>query len=118
MNPKTIKQDMFEINLDVNFVNNRRMRIGDYGTAIASFEEVISRHEAQPFAHYFLAEAIEKIGGARELVINHRKRYQEIIFNDPEWAAMAEHFNLMTHYQNLPLGEKLHNLNESRPCQS
>lgn len=94
MDPQAIKQDMFEMNLDVNFVNNRRVRIGDFQTAIASFQEVISRHAEQPFAHYFLANALEKSGAARELVVNHRARYEEIISKDSEWASIAKKFSL------------------------
>lgn len=94
MNPQSIKQDMFEMNLDVNFVNNRRVRIGDYKTAIASFEEVISRHEEQPFAHYFLADALEKSGADTQKAKNHRKRFEEIISKDFEWETAAKKFKL------------------------
>lgn len=94
MNPEDIKKDMFEMNLDVNFVNNRRIRIGDYKTAIASFEEVISRHEGQPFAHYFLADALQRNGGENSKIIAHKNRYHEIIENEPEWAAAARKFDL------------------------
>jgi hypothetical protein len=96
MDPKSIKQDMFEMNLDVNFVNNRRMRINDYKTAIASFEEVISRHEEQPFAHYYLAKSIEKSSGNNETILKHMNRYKEIISKDNEWAITCKKFGLKT----------------------
>jgi len=99
MNPQAIKQDMFEMNLDVNFVNNRRVRIGDFQTAIASFQEVISRHSEQPFAHYFLADALEKSGATKSLITNHRARYEEIISKDPEWASMAKKFSLRNSFK-------------------
>lgn len=89
-----VKSDMFEMNLDVNFVHNHRMRIGDYSTAVNSFEEVISRHEGQPFAHYFLAKALEKIGADPKQIEKHKNRFYEIVGKDDDWLKMAKKFNL------------------------
>ncbi len=94
MDPDKIKSDMFEMNLDVNFVNNRRMRVGDYLTACSSFEEVISRHDGQPFAHYFLAKALEKIGADSQKIKRHQNRFLDIVASDHEWLNMAKKFSL------------------------
>ena len=63
LDPETLPQKSYRINLDVNFVNNRRMRIGEYRVAARCFEDVIERYREHAFAHYFLAKAYEKIGG-------------------------------------------------------
>ena len=95
MNHEMIKQDVFEMNLDVNFVNNRRMRVGDYKTAIDSFEEVISRHPNQPFAHYYLAEALEKNKSTDDKKINlHLNKFNDIIIKDNQWRETARKYNL------------------------
>jgi radical SAM superfamily enzyme YgiQ (UPF0313 family) len=95
MDHEMIKRDAFEMNLDVNFVNNRRMRIGDYKTAIDSFEEVISRHPNQPFAHYFLAKALEKSNiDEKNRIDFHLSLFNTIIKNDHDWRKIAERFNL------------------------
>lgn len=44
------------MNLDVNFVNNRSMSIGDYSTAIRCFKEVSERYPGHAFAHDYLAK--------------------------------------------------------------
>ena len=94
MDPDRIKRDMFMMNLDVNFVNNRRMRIGDYRVARSSFEEVLDRHEGQPFAHYYLARCLEYQGGSDEKIAHHISRFQALIHHDKEWYEAAEYFNL------------------------
>jgi len=95
MNHEMIKKDVFEMNLDVNFVNNRRMRIGDYKTAIDSFEEVISRHPNQPFAHYYLAEALKKNKSNDDKRINlHLDKFNDIIIGDIQWKDTATKYKL------------------------
>lgn len=96
MDAEQIKQDMFLMNLDVNFVNNHRMRVGDYATAISSFQEVISRHESQPFAHYYLAESYAAIDPLDPRIARHRQRFDEIICSDIDWANHARRFALQT----------------------
>ena len=96
MSPEKVKEDMFFMNLDVNFVNNRRMRVGDYDTAIFSFNEVISRHADQPFAHYFISEAYKKRGLTDDFnkANFHFNRYLELISADKDWFDYANKFHL------------------------
>ena len=56
------------MNLDVNFVHNRRMQIGDYKTAAGSFEEVVERYGKHAFGHYFLAEAYKALAASSALI--------------------------------------------------
>ena len=46
----------YYMNLDVNFVNNRAMRIGNYETALRCFKEVSERYPGHAFAHDYLAK--------------------------------------------------------------
>lgn len=89
-----IKEDMFLMNLDVNFVNNKRMLIEDYATAISSFQEVVSRHESQPFAHYFLAKALEFVDPSDIRISKHRRRFRDIVHDDIDWLKLVRHFNM------------------------
>lgn len=90
-----IKRFIFDINLEGNFVHNRNMREGNYRLAATTFEEVINRHEAQPFAHYFLSRAYAALGGdlAAKAPV-HEARYREIIAGDAEWKSQAQRFGL------------------------
>jgi anaerobic magnesium-protoporphyrin IX monomethyl ester cyclase len=108
MNVERIKRDMFLMNLDVNFVNNRCMRVGNFATAISSFEEVISRHETQPFAHYFLANAYEAVNESDSRIWKHRKKFNDIIADDAYWMDSVRHFNLKLMVNELATLEATH----------
>jgi tetratricopeptide (TPR) repeat protein len=85
------------MNLDVNFINNRRMRIGDYQVAARCFEDVIERYREHAFAHYFLAKAYEKIGGNDQKVQDNMRLYDAIIAKNDTWRSHADHFGLIGH---------------------
>lgn len=102
-----LKQFQFDLNLEANFVKNRNMREGNYELAATTFKEVINRHETQPFAHYFLAEAYTGMGPDHQrLAAAHYRRFLEITDADPEWAAHAERFGLdFSRTVHLPIAE-------------
>ncbi|WP_341988855.1 radical SAM protein [Azorhizobium sp. AG788] len=91
---ETLKRFMFDLNLEGNFVKNRNMRIGEYGLAATTFKEVINRHEGQPFAHYFLAQAYRGLGESENMIAHHARRFVEIVDADPEWLGHANRWGL------------------------
>jgi radical SAM superfamily enzyme YgiQ (UPF0313 family) len=93
LDPKQIEEETYYMNLDVNFVNNFRMRSGDYDTASRSFEEVLARHPRHPFAHYFLAKCRQTMGQDEDAE-RHMKTFLELIAEDGEWMKAARHFSL------------------------
>ncbi len=90
----TLKRFMFDLNLETNFVKNRNMRIGQFGLAATTFKEVINRHDGQPFAHYFLAQAYLGLAESRERIAAHARRFLEILANDEEWRGHAHRWGL------------------------
>lgn len=94
LNPADIKRKRYLMNLDVNFVNNHRMRVGDYKIAILCFKDVISRYPFHAFAHYYLAKAQEAMNESPKLVELNRNKYIEIIKDDAVWKEYAEYFSL------------------------
>jgi anaerobic magnesium-protoporphyrin IX monomethyl ester cyclase len=97
LDPETLPQKSYRMNLDVNFINNRRMRIGDYQVAARCFEDVIERYREHAFAHYFLAKAYEKIGGNDQKVQDNMRLYDAIIAKNDTWRSHADHFGLIGH---------------------
>jgi radical SAM superfamily enzyme YgiQ (UPF0313 family) len=97
LSPETLPTISYRMNLDVNFVNNRRMRMGDFQTAARCFEDVIERYREHAFAHYFLAQAYEKIGGNESKVEENLARYEAIIANSETWRSHADYFGLTEH---------------------
>ena len=65
MDRQEIKRTVFDMNLDLNFVNNHNLRTGNLTTAYQAFREVVGRHPGQPFAQYFLGKCLEQIGATR-----------------------------------------------------
>jgi len=94
LDPESLPQISYRMNLDVNFVNNRRMRIGEYQVAARCFEDVIERYRDHAFAHYFLARAYEKIGGNEAKVAENMARYNAILASHADWRGHADHFGL------------------------
>lgn len=90
-----LKSFMFDLNLEANFVKNINMRDGNYILARRTFQEVLNRHEYQPFAHYFLSEAYMGLGAEHhEDAVKHAKRFLEIVVGDQVWADHARRWDL------------------------
>lgn len=94
MDAAEIKQTVFEMNLDLNFVNNSNLRRGNLNSAYRSFLEVVGRHPGQPFAHYFLARCMEEMGAGAAKVDKHYQAYRDIIAGSDTWRAAADKFGL------------------------
>ena len=91
IDPAEIENFVFNVNLDVNFVHNRNMRIGNFEVARRAFKELVERHPGQAFAHYFLARCDDLLvgdGGASY------RRYEQIVAEFPVWREAAERFGL------------------------
>ena len=56
-----VNQEVYEMNLDVNFHNNYRMKIGDYKTAARCFEEVLRRYKEHKWAKHYLEICEQKL---------------------------------------------------------
>jgi anaerobic magnesium-protoporphyrin IX monomethyl ester cyclase len=94
MDKDEIKQTVFEMNLDLNFVNNHNLRAGNLTTAYQAFREVIGRHPGQPFAQYFLAKCMEAMGSSKAKVDKHYENYRNIITSSKTWHDAAAKFGL------------------------
>lgn len=88
-----VKKKCYQMNLDVNFVNNKRMRLGDYGVAAEAFRDVIVRYPTHAFAHYFLSKALTALGEKRKASAV-MKKYEKLVASDATWKEYAEHFKL------------------------
>jgi len=96
IDPDALTEYIYQVNLEVNFVNNRRMKTGEYEIAKGYFNNVVKNHPSHAFAHYYLARAYEGMGGKQEAIDYHRKIFQEIINTNNTWERYARHFELIT----------------------
>ena len=95
VDPDYISKKAYLMNLDVNFVKNYRMRIGDYEVAAGYFKSVTEKYPGQAFAHYYLAQAYLKLNESQERITEHMERYSCIIRDSTEWREYAEYFGLV-----------------------
>jgi len=93
--PEHVTRETYLMNLDVNFVNNYRMKSGDYEVAANCFRDVIRRYDGHAFAYYFLARALEQMACDRNLMMDAERRFEEIVACDPAWNEYAQHFELI-----------------------
>lgn len=88
-----ITRRAYLMNLELNFMNNHRMKIGDYHLAIGYFSDILSKYPDHAFAQYFAAKAHREIG-EMEKYRYHRNEYCKIVNQSREWADYARHFHL------------------------
>ena len=93
--PEEIITKTYLMNLDVNFVNNYRMKIGDYRVAANSFRDVAMRYPDHAFAYYYLAKAQEAMHEDQEIIDLSMDKFYEIINTDSTWNTYAQYFNLV-----------------------
>jgi radical SAM superfamily enzyme YgiQ (UPF0313 family) len=91
-----ITRQAYHMNLNVNFVNNRQMRLGNYEVAARCFEEVIDRYDEHAFAHYYLAEAYRELGINPQKISDNMERFELLIRQDNDWQEYAQTFGLIS----------------------
>lgn len=91
IDPAEIESFVFNVNLDVNFVHNRNMRVGNFDVARRTFKELVERHPGQAFAHYFLARCDDLLTGDGSAGY---RRYEQIVAESPVWREAAGRFGL------------------------
>jgi anaerobic magnesium-protoporphyrin IX monomethyl ester cyclase len=91
IDPAEIESFVFNVNLDVNFVHNHSMRVGNFEVARRAFKEVVERHPGQAFAHYFLARCDDVLAGDGSASY---RRYQQIVAESSAWREAAQRFGL------------------------
>lgn len=94
MSAEQITEIAYLMNLEINFVNNYRMRIGDYDAAITRLANVATNHPQHAFAHYYLSKSYENMGDTAKYQ-KHRICFNKIIAFDQEWHKYALHFGLI-----------------------
>lgn len=95
LDPEYINKKTYLMNLEVNFVNNHRMKIGDYNIAKRCFEDVIQRTTNHAFAYFYLAKCQELLGENSEKIKYNKDKFYEIIEKDSTWKEYTYHFRII-----------------------
>jgi tetratricopeptide (TPR) repeat protein len=87
-----IARIQYEMNLELNFVHNYDMRMGEFATALRGFANVIRIRPEHAFAYYFAASCYSALGD-EENYLKHRDGYIENV-KLPLWRGYADLFEL------------------------
>ena len=88
-----IKNVSYEMNLDLNFVNNSDIRLGEYVTALKGFKNAINAKPDHAIAHYYAALCYESLGETARAT-EMRSEAKRIVDADMAWRRYFEMFNL------------------------
>ena len=91
--PEEIERKAYEMNLELNFVNNADMRHHRYEKAFSAFQNVINITDNHAFAYYAAAQALKKLN--RIAAFNeYAQKYNDIINTSEYWSSYASKFGL------------------------
>lgn len=88
-----IQKTAYELNLDLNFVENGDFRLGNYARALKEFENTIKVKNDHAFAYYFAARCHKMLKNHEEY-IQYKGMYEDILGQSPFWKGYADHFRL------------------------
>lgn len=94
VDPVEIEKIAYQMNLEVNFVNNYNLMNGNYEIAISYFNNVCEKYPDHAFAHYFLASAYYMAGINYAIARNHEAEFVKIVEKDYWWLQQARLYNL------------------------
>jgi len=87
------------MNLDLNFVNNMDVRLGNYETALKAFNNVIRIKPDHAFAYYFAAKCYKGLGNELKY-IEYMQSFDKFS-SIPFWSEYVKYFSL--EHQSAPM---------------
>lgn len=98
MSATDLKDYVYQVNLEVNFINNTNLIDGDYAKAAELFQEIIERYTHHVIARYCLMLCYQGLGDT-EKEAQVRKAIDDLIETNGEARAMYEKYkNMMEGY--------------------
>ncbi|MEC7646335.1 MAG: radical SAM protein [Bacteroidota bacterium] len=83
----------YSLNLELNFVENSDLRVGNYEDALIGFIKTLKLKNDHAFASYFAALCHKKMNSEDQYQI-YKLKYQEILNESVLWQGYAKRFNL------------------------
>ncbi len=94
LTPKQINNLAYELNLELNFINNTDMQKSNYVRAAESFSNVLKLKPDHPFAMYYLGVAEINLGN-KEKGYNLISKSRKIFKEDSFWRKFDKKFNIL-----------------------
>lgn len=94
MSAEYITEKTYLMNLELNFVHNYRMKIGDFETALVWFNEVIRKYPEHALAHYYISKAYKGMNDTHSGE-KHFRMFENIVNDNKDWQKYAKCFSLI-----------------------
>lgn len=91
--PEYIEKRSYEMNLELNFVNNADYRLGLFEKAFSAFQNVINITENHAFAYYYAAKSSLKLGNSKTYN-EYATIYNSISSQNQYWQNYIKQFDL------------------------
>lgn len=88
-----IQEQMYLINLELNFLHNPDMRLGEYESALKGFQNALRAKSDHAFAYHFAAECHAHLG-RHDTAAEFRETARRITAGSPFWQHYFAHFGL------------------------
>lgn len=88
-----IKHKAYQMNLELNIIENSDYRLGNYDAALLAFERVIGAKESHAIAYYMGAKAAAKMGQT-EKAARYFEKSQHFYKTDHFWKEHMDHFGI------------------------
>lgn len=88
-----IQQAAYSLNLDLNFVENGEMRLGNYARALKEFENTIKVKDDHALAYYYAAKCCQHLD-MNEKFENYKDKYIKLVNESQFWRGYVEEFGL------------------------
>jgi len=88
-----IQKIAYSLNLDLNFVENGEMRLGNYARAVKEFENTIKVKNDHAFAYYFAAKCYKELDESHKYK-EYVNKYIMILKDSSYWRDWVDQFNL------------------------
>lgn len=94
VDPNSISDKMYLMNLDVNFVNNWNVKNNRAEIALPYFESIIKKFPNHALAYYVLIHIYHILNYNVDKINPLKTKYNELIDNDIEWKNHINYFKL------------------------
>lgn len=91
--PEWLQEKVYAMNLELNFVCNSDMRLGNYAKALQGIENAIRVKQDHALAYYYASLCHEKLGEA-EQAATYFATARAIVARDEFWRHYADMFNI------------------------
>lgn len=88
-----IQHISYEMNIELNFVRNSNMRLGQYGKALECFEKVIRVKADHPIAWFYAGICQEHLGEPKKAA-HHLRQAQSFASGNTFWTPFIEKFKI------------------------